>query len=113
MRPGQNRRRRVERSRRYRRTSESLSTGELIQTRKRVETGGFRNCPCCTLPLKTLVMPAEPLITAFLCGHAYHKVCLRAANLRRCVRCEYDRRQRRLPPVNAPVRRPVPRPRPP
>lgn len=51
------------------------------------------NCPCCTLPVKTRVSDTDCTVSAFHCGHLYHKVCLREANIIRCARCEAERRR--------------------
>ncbi|VDM47581.1 unnamed protein product [Toxocara canis] len=53
------------------------------------------NCPCCTLPLKGRVSDTDCYVTSFHCGHSYHKVCLREANISRCIRCEIERRRQR------------------
>ncbi|KAK6106188.1 hypothetical protein QQG55_23245 [Brugia pahangi] len=52
------------------------------------------NCTCCTLPLKTRVTQDDGNIIVFRCGHLYHQICLREANLSRCLRCELERRRR-------------------
>ncbi|KAL3998539.1 hypothetical protein ACH3XW_15455 [Acanthocheilonema viteae] len=53
------------------------------------------NCTCCTLPLKMRVTQDDGYITVFHCGHLYHQICLREANLSRCLRCELERRRHR------------------
>uniref|UniRef100_A0A914ZQB9 RING-type domain-containing protein n=1 Tax=Parascaris univalens TaxID=6257 RepID=A0A914ZQB9_PARUN len=53
------------------------------------------NCPCCTLPLKGRVSDNDCYVTSFHCGHSYHKVCLREANMSRCIRCEIERQRHR------------------
>uniref|UniRef100_A0A0R3RZ63 Hermansky-Pudlak syndrome 5 protein homolog n=1 Tax=Elaeophora elaphi TaxID=1147741 RepID=A0A0R3RZ63_9BILA len=53
------------------------------------------NCTCCTLPLKVRVSQDAGYITVFRCGHLYHQICLREANLSQCVRCELERRRHR------------------
>ncbi|OZC12536.1 hypothetical protein X798_00167 [Onchocerca flexuosa] len=53
------------------------------------------NCICCTLPLKMRVTQNDDYITIFRCGHLYHRICLREANLSRCLRCEVERRRYR------------------
>ncbi|VDO35223.1 unnamed protein product [Onchocerca flexuosa] len=37
----------------------------------------------------------DDYITIFRCGHLYHRICLREANLSRCLRCEVERRRYR------------------
>uniref|UniRef100_A0A915Q3J2 RING-type domain-containing protein n=1 Tax=Setaria digitata TaxID=48799 RepID=A0A915Q3J2_9BILA len=53
------------------------------------------NCACCTLPLKMRVTHNDGYITVFRCGHLYHQICLREANLSRCLRCEIEQRRRK------------------
>ncbi|KAM3720343.1 BLOC-2 complex member HPS5 [Dirofilaria immitis] len=53
------------------------------------------NCTCCTLPLKMQVTHSDGYITIFRCGHLYHQICLREANLSHCLRCEMERRRHR------------------
>ncbi|CAG9534518.1 unnamed protein product [Cercopithifilaria johnstoni] len=53
------------------------------------------NCTCCTLPLKMRATHDDGYITVFRCGHLYHQICLREANLSRCLRCELERRRYR------------------
>uniref|UniRef100_A0AAF5Q0C2 RING-type domain-containing protein n=2 Tax=Wuchereria bancrofti TaxID=6293 RepID=A0AAF5Q0C2_WUCBA len=51
------------------------------------------NCTCCTLPLKMRVTHDDGNIIVFRCGHLYHQICLREANLAQCLRCELERRR--------------------
>ncbi|VDK79009.1 unnamed protein product [Litomosoides sigmodontis] len=53
------------------------------------------NCACCTLPLKMRVTRDDGYISVFRCGHLYHQICLREANLSRCLRCELERKRHR------------------
>ncbi|PIO71393.1 hypothetical protein TELCIR_06711, partial [Teladorsagia circumcincta] len=36
----------------------------------------FSSCPVCTLNLKSDVGNKDLSVTSFVCGHAYHTVCL-------------------------------------
>ncbi|MCP9258011.1 hypothetical protein DINM_001175 [Dirofilaria immitis] len=44
---------------------------------------------------KMQVTHSDGYITIFRCGHLYHQICLREANLSHCLRCEMERRRHR------------------